>query len=95
MNPPAPPVSLAERLSLSSLGVVTLCASLTLSLSPRGDAVNNAGGLADLCEPAAWRRAGVPGGDTQKKGADECSVRRAVPYRSPGCLDDRGWMFAR
>lgn len=83
----------------------SLCHSLRLShpflsLSLWGEVVNNAGGLADLCEPEALRKAGVPGGDTtEREGGgwvgDECAVWRAVPYRSLGCLDDDGsWICA-
>lgn len=56
-----------------------------LSLSLWGEAVNNAGGLADLCEPEALRKPGVPGGDRQKERAEECVMLRAVPY-STGAL---------
>ena len=56
--------------------------SLSLSLSPLlslwGEAVNNAGGLADLCEPQAQRKAGVPGGDWQKERAEKCAMLWAV-----------------
>lgn len=45
---------------------VALYVSLTLPLS--GEALNNAGGLADLCEPQALRKAGGPGGDRLKEG---------------------------
>lgn len=53
-------------------GLRGLSLSLSMSLSPFlslwGEAVNNAGGLADLCEPEALRKARVPGGDRQKEG---------------------------
>lgn len=53
--------------------------SLSLSLSPLlslwGEAVNNAGGLADLCEPQAPRKAGVPGGRlAEREGREVCNV---------------------
>lgn len=75
---------------------LSLSLSLSMSLSPFlslwGKAVNNAGGLADLCEPEALRKAGVPWGDRQKERAEECAMWRAVPYRSPGCLYDGDWI---
>lgn len=59
---------------------LSLSLSLSMSLSPFlslwGKAVNNAGGLADLCEPEALRKAGVPWGDRQKERArGVCNVK--------------------
>lgn len=69
---------------------IRLSHAFSLSLSLWGEAVNNAGGLADLCEPEALRKAGAPGGDRQREGPDECAAWRAMPYRNPGCQEIRG-----
>lgn len=58
-----------------SLSLSLLPLSLSRSLSLWGEAVNNAEGLADLCEPEALRKAGVSRGDRQKeRGRGVCSV---------------------
>lgn len=94
---PSPLLGFWQRLSplvLCEEGLCSFSLSLSMSLSlflPLwGEAVNNAGGLADLCEPEALWKAGVPRGDRQKEGSDECAEWRAVPYRSPRCLENRG-----
>lgn len=72
----------------------SLCHSMSLSpflpLSLWGKAVNNAGGLADLCEPEALRKAGVPGGDRQKRGGGAMSVQHGGRWHTGA---RRVWMM--
>lgn len=59
-------------------GLRSLSLSHSMSLSPFlslwGEAVNNAGGLVDLCEPEALWKAGDPWGDKQKERVEECAM---------------------